>query len=292
MKVLSVRELRKSFRKDWFSKPVEVVKGINFEIDSGTITGFLGANGAGKTTTIKCLLELIYPDSGEINYFGSQRLSPEIRRKIGFLPERPYFYEYLTGYEFLKFYGELSRKFISHELDQRIDFLLNRVRLAQAKKKQLRGYSKGMLQRLGIAQALIHDPSFIILDEPMGGLDPDGRVEVNEIIRETASHGTAVFFSSHLLNDAERICQKIVVLKDGNLKYSGTTEGFISQGGVKVHLRFRQGDQLFDHWLQDPDEKELQIKIDEIRKKGQDIFEIRREGQTLEEVFVKTAIHG
>ena len=168
--ILSVRNLKKSYRKGAFGKPVNALKGVSFDVQAGSITGFLGANGAGKTTTIKCLLGLSLPDSGEVRFFGSPELTADSKRRIGFLPERPYFYEYLTGREFLKFYGQLSARISSSELNQRIDNLLKRVGLQFAGDRQLRGYSKGMLQRVGIAQALVHRPDFIILDEPMTGL--------------------------------------------------------------------------------------------------------------------------
>ncbi len=288
--VLEVRNLNKSFRKNPFSKRREsVLKDLSFEVPAGKITGFLGANGAGKTTTIKCLLGLAHPDSGEIRYFGSQPLTVKTRGRIGFLPERPYFYEYLTGYEFLKFYGQISTTLSKSDLDRRIDGLLNRVGLPHARNRQLRNYSKGMLQRIGIAQALIHKPEFIILDEPMTGLDPDGRWEVNRIIKETADAGTAVFFSSHLLNDAEKICENLVVLKKGRVIYQGTTSQFIGQVSPGTQISFRTRSESTETVILE-DLSQVQKKIDEVRSQGGVIVEVRPVQVSLEEAFIKAAI--
>lgn len=287
MKVLSVQGLKKKFRSGFWGLTTPVLKGVDFEIEPGTITGFLGANGAGKTTTIKCLLGLIFPDEGKVYFFGEEGLSVEARKRIGFLPEHPYFYDYLTGYEFLRFYGALSKRFSSHELDLRIDELLERVELRHAKKRALRDYSKGMLQRIGVAQALIHRPELVILDEPMSGLDPDGRHEVQEIIRETAEEGTAVFFSSHLLHDAERLCRNLVVMKNGSVIYQGTTDDLLERFSTKIVATFSVGERLQSIELEN-DEK-LGLIIEDMRSKGHGIYEIRRQRESLEEAFVKMA---
>jgi ABC-2 type transport system ATP-binding protein len=288
--VLSVRDLKKTFRKGLASKPVHALKGVSFEISAGTITGFLGANGAGKTTSIKCLLGLSFPDSGEITYFGSNELTPEVKARIGFLPERPYFYEYLTGREFLRFYGELSTKLKNPDLKTKIQSLLKRVGLEHAGDRPLRGYSKGMLQRIGIAQALINDPEFIILDEPMTGLDPDGRFEVREIIRETASAGTAVFFSSHLLPDAEQLCERLVILKLGELVYQGPMQELLGRVEVGYQLITAKDGKLQTEVAKSGEE--LQKLIDSKRAEKISIVEIRPNRLTLEEAFVKIAMGG
>ena len=288
--VLSVKSLKKTFQRGIGTKPVYALKGVSFDVQPGIITGFLGANGAGKTTTIKCLLGLAFPDEGEIQYFGESGLSSSAKARIGFLPERPYFYEYLTGTEFLRFYGELSTKLKQDDLKARIAKLLKRVGLEHAKDRPLRGYSKGMLQRVGIAQALIHEPELVILDEPMTGLDPDGRMEVSEIIRETAKSGTAVFFSSHLLPDAERLCERLVILKLGELVYEGTTNNFLSRAerGYVVVIRSSNGT------LENVTVKDLaaaQVAIDNARKSGNEVMEIRSLRLSLEEAFMEVAFN-
>jgi ABC-2 type transport system ATP-binding protein len=284
--VLSVRGLRKTYRRGM--KKVEAVKGISFDIQPGTVTGFLGANGAGKTTSIKCILNLAFADAGEIHYFGRPELTSEAKQKIGFLPERPYFYEYLTGAEFLRFYGELSTRLKRKDLNERIEKLLKRVGLGHAKDRQLRSYSKGMLQRVGIAQTLIHEPEFIILDEPKTGLDPDGRYEVAEIIRETAKSGTAVFFSSHLLPDAELLCDRLVILKLGQLIYQGTTDAFLNQAESGVSIVARKPGGITETRTV-PDHAAAQAAIDEIRRSGKEIMEVKTERLSLEEAFVRVA---
>lgn len=287
-KVLSVHGLKKKFRRGFSRRAVEALKGVSFDIPAGTVTGFLGANGAGKTTCIKCLLELAFADEGEVQFFGETGLSENARARIGFLPERPYFYEYLTGREFLRFYGELSRRLTRKDLNSRASELLKRVGLDHAGDRPLRSYSKGMLQRIGIAQALIHRPDFIILDEPMTGLDPDGRFEVREIIRETARQGTTVFFSSHLLPDAELLCDRLVILKEGELVYEGSTADLL--GRVEVGYRLvvsKSGDrQISSH----SSIAELQFAIEKSRSQGENIVEVSPNRLTLEEAFVRIAM--
>jgi ABC-2 type transport system ATP-binding protein len=290
--VLNVRGLRKTFRASpkglqLRGRTVEALKGVDFDIFAGTVTGFLGANGAGKTTTIKCLLNLAFPDAGEIRYFGDPQLTPEAKARIGFLPERPYFYEYLTGREFLRFYGELSERAKGAALGKRIEELLERVGLAHAGDRPLRSYSKGMLQRIGIAQALIHSPEFVILDEPMTGLDPDGRIHVRDIIRETADAGTAVFFSSHLLPDAEQLCDHLVILKQGNLVYGGKTADLL--GRVEKGFRLtsvREGKLIEEDCVTAAD---LQGAIDRVRSAGHEVREVKALKLTLEEAFARIA---
>lgn len=288
--VLSVRNLKKSYRKKFAGKPVDALKGVSFDIQPGTITGFLGANGAGKTTTIKCLLNLAFADSGEIRYFGQDGLTPDVKSRIGFLPERPYFYEYLTGREFLRFYGQLSNRLAGPDLDKRIEKLLDRVGLSHASERPLRGYSKGMLQRIGIAQTLIHSPEFIILDEPMTGLDPDGRFEVQEIISETAAEGTAVFFSSHLLPDAERLCERLVILKKGELVFEGLTADLLGRVETGYQVRYLKNASPSTETVEAL--PELQQTIDRLRAEKAEIVEIRPNKLSLEEAFVRIAFDG
>lgn len=287
--VLEVENLRKSYRNPLTRKKLEALKGISFKIQPGTITGFLGANGAGKTTTIKCLLELAFADAGEVTYFGEKGLTNEAKSKIGFLPERPYFYDYLTGREFLKFYASISGRVSRAELANRITQLLERVGLSHAGDRPLRGYSKGMLQRIGIAQALIHRPEFIILDEPMTGLDPDGRHEVREIIREVAGQGTAVFFSSHLLPDAETLCEHLVILKKGELIYHGRTDALMNQMATSWKVTFKARSAVEVESLIVKDVAQAQEKIDSLRAAGGSIIEVGPQKVSLEEIFVKMA---
>ena len=290
MAILEVKNLKKSYKKGFIPKKEEVLKGVSFSIKQGTITGFLGGNGAGKTTTMKCLLELAFPDEGEISYFDGQPISSEVKKKIGFLPERPYFYEYLTGYEFLRFYGELSTELKKKDLRQRITTLLKKVDLYFAKDRLLKQYSKGMLQKIGLAQALVHSPEFVILDEPMSGLDPDGRYYLRELILQTSKEGASVFFSSHLLHDAELICKDLVILKSGQVIYEGSTQNLLKgvvknveivyeKNGVRQNFTCEKGGVL-------------QEKIDELRKEGFDILSVKAEKASLEKAFISMALRG
>lgn len=289
MSVLEVRELRKSYKVGFIPKSQEVLKGVNFSVKPGKITGFLGGNGAGKTTTMKCMLGLAFPDSGEISFFGHNELTEEIKTKIGFLPERPYFYEYLTGIEFLVFYGRLSTKLKKKDLMIRIENLLKRVDLWHARDKRLREYSKGMLQKIGIAQALVHDPEFIILDEPMSGLDPDGRYYLAEIIRETAKGGKSVFFSSHLLPDAERLCEELVILRQGKVVYEGSTEKFLQKmGDASIISFFKSGEKKT---VRVENTQDLQLQLQNLVADKATIVDVRPD-RSLEEAFIKIGLRG
>ena len=196
MPVLELRDVHKSYRSHLSIRKHWVLRGLSLSIEAGEIFGFIGTNGAGKTTTIKLALGLIFPDAGSVSLFGAAGVPAEARRRVGFLPENPYLYDYLTGEEFLDFHARLfgidppTRR-------TRVRELLGRVGLANRGDRQLRHYSKGMLQRIGLAQALINDPELVILDEPMSGLDPIGRREVRDIILELKARGRTIFFSTH-----------------------------------------------------------------------------------------------
>lgn len=287
--LLKVADLRKSYARGFIPRRTAVLKGLNFSVPSGTITGFLGANGAGKTTTMRCVLGLDFPDSGSIELFG-RPLDVEGRRRLGFLPERPYFYEHLTGVEFLEFYANLTSSWKKSVLRARIDELLKRVNLDFAKERSLRTYSKGMLQKIGLAQTLIHDPELVILDEPMSGLDPDGRLALAEIILETAKKGTAVFFTSHQLYDTERLCQRLVVMKDGVSIYEGGTEELLDKSGQGAEITYLTNGDRKSLKLENADL--LQGELKRLLNAGATILEVRRARATLEEVFVKMALRG
>jgi ABC-2 type transport system ATP-binding protein len=290
MKCLQIHNLRKSFRRDVFARKVEILKGVEFSLDAGSITAFLGGNGAGKTTTIKCALSLLFPDAGEILFFDNQPFTQEVKARIGFLPERTYFYEYLTGLEFLRFYGELAQKFTARDVKTRAEALIKRVGLESAADRRLRFYSKGMLQKIGIAQALIHEPELLILDEPMSGLDPDGRVAVSEIISEAAKAGAAVFFSSHLINDAEKICDRVVMLRDGQTLFEGDIEKLLAESQRGFQLRTVKGTQ--HHVKKIGNEVDLQLQLQKSMSAGEHVVEVAPIRLTLEEIFVSKVLRG
>jgi ABC-2 type transport system ATP-binding protein len=226
---------------------VIAVDQVSFDVQRGEVFGFLGPNGAGKTTTIKMLMGLIYPSGGTATLFGRPVGDSTAKSKVGFLPESPYFYDYLTGREFLRFYGHLFGLF-GTALDKRIDELLEVVGMTHARDLQLRKFSKGMLQRVGIAQALINDPELIILDEPMSGLDPIGRKEVRDLILKLKETGKTVMFSSHILHDAELLCDRVAMIMRGKLVACGHVSELIA--GDTTHEVEMVIDRLFPEALE------------------------------------------
>ncbi len=207
---------------------------LNLEIEKGEIFGFLGPNGSGKTTTIKLLLGLIKPTAGRITVFGRSPADTAIKKKIGYLPESPYFYDYLTAYEFLYFCAQ-----VFGIKEDRIDQLLKLVDMEEARNVQMRNFSRGMLQRIGVAQALLGEPELVIFDEPMGGLDPIGRKEVRDIILNLRKEGKTVFFSSHILSDAEMICDRVGILVKGKLVKIGKTTQILSEEIESIEVTVR-----------------------------------------------------
>ena len=218
--MLRVNDLVKDYKTGFFGKKTRVLRNVSFTVNEGEIFGFVGPNGAGKTTTFKSILGFVTPTGGEIEMSGRNLVNVEVKRKIGYLPENPYFYDYLTGEELLFYMGELhglKRKVLS----ERIAELLEKVRMSHAKDVQMRKYSKGMLQRIGIAQALVNDPEFIILDEPMSGLDPIGRREIKDLILEEKRKGKTILLSSHMLSDVEALCDSVGIIVDGSVMKIG-----------------------------------------------------------------------
>ncbi len=222
-----LKDIRRSFKNHFWQKKKEVLQGISLEVNENEVFGFLGPNGAGKTTTIKIITGLIRPDSGNATIFDMEPDSLGAKEKIGFLPESPYFYEHLTGYEFLKIHALLSGL---NEHKEACIGMLERVGLATSMGVQLRSYSRGMLQRIGIAQALIGSPKLLILDEPLTGLDPIGRKEIKDLILEEKKKGTTIFFSSHILPDAEAVCDRVGIIIEGQIKEVGKLTEVLKKG--------------------------------------------------------------
>ncbi len=216
---------------------VRAVDGLSLSIRQGEVLGFLGTNGAGKTTTIKMLLGFFRPDSGRLTVWNGDPCEPATRRMIGYMPETAYYYPYLNVRELLAFYGGLCGM-PKPLVRTRSDELVERVGLAGAGSRLLRTYSKGMLQRAGIAQALLHDPSLLILDEPFTGLDPLARIQLRDLILEQKKLGKTVFFSSHELSEAELICDRVAILKQGALVWSGTVHDVAGDGQQNLERIF------------------------------------------------------
>lgn len=221
MHAIEIKDLTKAYAVGFWKKQLRpALHGLTLTVNQGETFGFLGPNGAGKTTTLKILMGIIRPGSGSAFILGKDYRIPEIKRRIGFLPEQPYFYDYLSAPELLNYYAQLSGM-ASAERARRIGPTLDRVGLSDVGNKQLRKFSKGMLQRVGIAQAIIHDPEVLFLDEPMSGLDPLGRHEVRELIQSLKDEGKTIFFSTHILSDAEALCDRVAVIHKGELRGVG-----------------------------------------------------------------------
>jgi ABC-2 type transport system ATP-binding protein len=226
--VLEVQDLQKTFRTGFFRRRVEAVRGVSFDVREGEIFGLLGPNGAGKTTTLKVMMGLVAPTAGSIRIFGRPCSQPSARTGVGFLPENPYFHEYLTPRELLEFYGHLVG-LDGAELARQRDALIEQVGLAEAANRPLRKFSKGMLQRIGLAQALLGEPKLLVLDEPMSGLDPIGRKFVADLIAERNRSGVAILFSSHILSDVERLCHRVVILNRGVVAAQGSLADLVGK---------------------------------------------------------------
>jgi len=235
MAAIKTEGLTKDYRTGFFLKKIRVLENLNLEVEEKEIFGFLGPNGAGKTTTLKLLMGLIYPSSGKAWIFNKEINDISAKKEIGFLPEGPYFYDYLTGSEFLNFYGGLF-SIEKKRLRVKVEELLETVGLGEAGKLQLRRYSKGMLQRIGIAQSLINDPKLVILDEPMSGLDPIGRKEIRDLIIRLKDAGKTIFFSSHILSDVEMICDRVAILVKGMLIDTVSVNDLLKEEGGTIEI--------------------------------------------------------
>jgi len=229
MPALATFELTKDYRIGfWRKRPYRALDRLTLSVESGEVFGFLGPNGAGKTTTLKLLMQLVFPTSGTAEILGRPLGDVGVKRRIGYLPENPYFYDYLTAEELLTYFASLFG-FKGAECRARASRLLDEVGIGAERRLQLRKFSKGMLQRVGIAQALVNDPELVILDEPMSGLDPLGRREVRSLVLRLRDRGCTVFFSSHVLSDAEALCSRVAILANGRLLTTGRLSDLLEQ---------------------------------------------------------------
>ena len=216
---------------------VKAVDGLSLSLAPGEIVGFLGTNGAGKTTTIKMITGLLRPDAGKVSVFGGDPSDPTVRARIGYMPEVATYYPYLNARELLAFYGGICG-LDAKSVRERTDSLLESVGLADAAKRPLRTYSKGMLQRAGIAQALLNDPDLLVLDEPFTGLDPLARIHFRELLRSLREKGKAVFFSSHELGETELLCDRVAIMKKGRCVYQGPVKDLAGDGASNLERLF------------------------------------------------------
>jgi ABC-2 type transport system ATP-binding protein len=299
---IDVRDLRKVFRTPLRRKKVEALRGVSFTVEKGHIFGFVGPNGAGKNTTIRTLMGLIRPSGGSATIFGHAIPSRAARFKVGFLPETPYFYDYLTVGELLDLAGRLfgmpksARK-------KRAEELIEKVGLGRARTQPLKKFSKGMLQRAGLAQALMNDPELVVLDEPTSGLDPIGRKEVRDLIVELRDQGKTVFFSSHILTDIEAIADRVAIIARGQLQAQGTPAELIKRTvlGIDVTVRVAAETELGEltdgasRVRRNADELSLTLAADvdvdswlaRARDKGAKVVAVAPRHETLEELFMR-----
>ena len=219
----------------WRKRPKIALRPLHLTVEEGEIFGFLGPNGAGKTTTLKLLMGLVYPTAGTARILGMEINDPRMKAQIGFLPEQPYFYDYLTAGELLEYFAQLSGV-PGKDRRQKVSQVLSQVGLPDAAGTQLRKFSKGMLQRVGIAQAIVHEPKVLFFDEPMSGLDPIGRRDVRNLMEELKQQGRTVFFSTHILSDAESLCDRVAIIHSGELRGIGAVADLTSSVEGKVEI--------------------------------------------------------
>jgi ABC-2 type transport system ATP-binding protein len=305
--VVEINNLTKDYQTGFVrKKKVRALDGLSLTVTQGEIFGFLGANGAGKTTTLKLLMRLIFPTDGSARILNHDIADVSMHRLIGYLPENPYFYDYLTALEFLNFCGQLFG-FSKIERNNRAKQLLSRVKLDEQKwNTQLRKFSKGMLQRVGLAQALINDPQVVFLDEPMSGLDPIGRREVRDLIADMRQEGKTVFMCSHILSDIEVLCDRVAILRSGRLAHVGYLDELRQQVAgrnlVEVIISGIDEAALAPHLLEGNDylvtstpaglrvelkqEEDVDSVLAALRKAGGKLVSVQPLRQSLEELFL------
>jgi ABC-2 type transport system ATP-binding protein len=278
MKALEIKGLKKTFRSNFLIKKYHILKGIDLEVEKGEIFGFLGPNGAGKTTTIKCVMGLLTADAGEILVDGIPAAAKGARLRIGFLPENPYFYDYLTARELLYFSASLFN-LRAAEVKDRIAALIQRVGLSGHEDLKLRKFSKGMIQRLGLAQALVNDPDLLILDEPFSGLDPVGRKDIRLLILSLREQGKTIFFSSHILQDMELMVDRVGIIHGGTIRRQGRLSDMIARSTQYSEIVC---DQIAEQEL-------AQIQADFVCRDGQFILTLPAEADV--NLVVESIIH-
>jgi ABC-2 type transport system ATP-binding protein len=298
--ILRVRGLEKTFRAGLLRrKGFHALKGIDLEVGRGQVFGLLGPNGAGKTTMVKILLDLVRGYQGEAKVFGESPSNPKTRRRVGYLPEAHRMPSYLTGWQVMILFGMLAGH-PKKEVEKRAARILDQVGMLNDCRRKVREYSKGMQQRLGLAQAMVHDPELIFLDEPTDGVDPIGRKKIREMVLDLKQGGATIFINSHLLNEVEMICDRVVILHEGRILREGTIDELTpSTGTTNFEIRrdpgdltgmfdglgrgFKQSGRLIDVALNDA---ELDAAIDRLRTAGHTITGISQRRLSLEESFI------
>jgi ABC-2 type transport system ATP-binding protein len=282
--IVKADQLEKTFALGFWRKKVRAVDGVSFEVNQNEIFGFLGPNGAGKTTTLKMLMGLIFPTGGAGYLFGKKIPDVDAKKRLGFLPENPYFYDYLSGEELLDFIGRLFA-LDAAERKKRALSLLERVGLSRAGSLPLRKYSKGMLQRLGIAQALINEPELVVLDEPMSGLDPIGRKEIRDLIGELKREGKTVLFSTHILSDVELLCDRVGMVVNGRLRDAGPLDKLLSPKLLHTEIVVEKDGQK--ELLKLGPEVDVNQTLAEVLAANKKVVSLTPRRESLEDLFVR-----
>ncbi|MCS7190084.1 MAG: ABC transporter ATP-binding protein [Fimbriimonadales bacterium] len=302
MWAIETRNLRKVFRPLLGGKPITAVDNLNLQVPQGTVFGFLGPNGAGKTTTIQILIGNVYPTAGEAFVLGHPAGALAAKRRLGFLPEKFQFHDFLTAEEFLRIHGRLARM-EGAQLQKRIDEVLELVGLAERRKSKIREFSKGMQQRIGLAQAIIHDPDLVILDEPTSALDPLGRRRVREVVQYLKERGKTVFLNSHLLSEVERSCDQVAIIHKGRVIKQGVLEELLVNRSVvslelkRVEPRVLEAIAKVARKVQPIDERRVTAEVaDEddvpelvraIVEAGGALMGLQAQRETLEDLFIQ-----
>lgn len=282
--MLECNNISKSFKKDFWSREFIALNDISFSLKEGRVVGFLGANGAGKTTLIKIILGFIKPDSGDVKILSESWCDNKVRSLIGYMPERPYYYQNLTGYEFLKYCGELQN-LSKNKIKNNIERWASKLEIKFALDRKIKGYSKGMLQRLGFVSVLLHNPKLIILDEPLSGLDPIGRKEFKDVIKEVNDEGVSVFFSSHIVNDVEEVCDDVLVLENGGIIYNGPIKDLVTKNtSNEFEVIYMDNDVINTVTL---NEENKDSEILKLLHEGHSLSKVVRKSPSLEEIVYR-----
>jgi ABC-2 type transport system ATP-binding protein len=302
MSILKIEGLTKHYVRGFRREKVRALEDLHLEVEKGEIFGFLGPNGAGKTTTIKLLLRLIFPTRGKAWIQGKPIEDRASRQRVGYMPENPYFYRFLTGEEFLQFFGRLNGLSKS-AMTKKTTELIRLVGLEQAARMRIGEYSRGMVQRIGLAQAMLKDPQIILLDEPLSGLDPIGRAEVRDFILKLRERGTTIFFCSHILSDVESICERVAILNRGRLLRTGSISELMSSGRSTFEVAVRDhtpaDTESFrslatEHWehggvlhLRLEDEGKVKEFLAKIPSTGATLLSLNERRESLESYFMR-----
>lgn len=283
--MIEFNNISKKFQNHFWDKNVLALDNVSFKIKEGDLVGFLGANGAGKTTLIKILMDFSRQSGGEVK-FGSVlgNSSLDIKSNIGYLPERAYLYQHLTGREFLEYTGKINST-KKEDLNVLIKKWSEKIMIDYALDRKIKGYSKGMQQRLGFISALIHSPKFLVLDEPLSGLDPVGRRDFKNILKELNDSGVTIFFSSHIVSDVEEICNKVIFIEKGKLIYDGDIDSLIlKHSSEQYRLKYLKDSQIETIHFEEREKTDVLLKL---LQEGINILELEKEKPTLEEIIYK-----